>query len=79
MLDIIYNADISPWGKPVGKIPTLARYQALMGLKPFGRHITLAEPAEGHHLHVSDLQRYRTLWHLRRLGLVGLPHLPWTG
>jgi hypothetical protein len=43
MLDIIYNADISPWAKPVGKIPTLARYQALMGLKPLGRHITLAE------------------------------------
>lgn len=43
MLDIIYNADISPWAKPVGKIPTLARYQALMGLKPLGRHIALAE------------------------------------
>ena len=42
MSDIIYGAEVSPWAKPVGMIPTFARYQAFRGLKPNGPHIALA-------------------------------------
>lgn len=43
MTDLNSGTVFSPWAKPVGKIPTLARYQALMGLKPYGPHSSLAD------------------------------------
>jgi hypothetical protein len=41
MSDHNTDAVFSPWAKPVGMIPTFARYQAINGLKPKGLHISL--------------------------------------
>lgn len=43
MTEHIIGRVFSPWAKPVGKLPTLARYQALTGLKPYGPHSPLAD------------------------------------
>ena len=42
MSDHNTDAVFSPWAKPVGMIPTFARYQAINGLKPKGIHVSLA-------------------------------------
>jgi hypothetical protein len=41
MSDHNTDAVFSPRAKPVGMIPTFARYQAINGLKPKGPHISL--------------------------------------
>ena len=43
MSHTLYDTEFSPWSKPVGRIPLMARYQSFNGLKPTGPHRGLAD------------------------------------
>jgi hypothetical protein len=43
MSNDFYTGEISPWARPRGVIPAMARYQAFTGLKPVGPHRSLAD------------------------------------
>jgi|MudIll2142460700_1097286.scaffolds.fasta_scaffold285143_2 hypothetical protein len=71
MSDHNTDAVFSPWAKPVGMIPTFARYQAINGLKPKGIHVSLANSLlKNITLQVPDQRRHRAARHLRRTGRV---------